>query len=89
MLCCEYGIPIDNSTIRQQMINPANVCARIIEIFDDYITIQPMGPFKYALKEQLEIDADSIRAVMRYFGRIEYDRMYINKIITFDIIIIQ
>lgn len=20
MLCCEYGIPIDNSTIRQQMI---------------------------------------------------------------------
>lgn len=86
-LYCEFGRTHDYDKC---VINLDNSCAKIIEISDDDITVQLIdGPLKNELSKALDENIDNFRAIMRFIGRLGKDKIFISKIITFNIICIK
>lgn len=72
------------SPVRYITIDPTNVCATIVKLYDDYIEIKLKGPNSLLLQEALKNDSD-LKAYCRVLidGNIRKEKI---KIITFDII---
>lgn len=92
-LCCELEHPLPNSSFdRVLTIDPAKVCGRIIEIDDEFITVQLFGYLGEEVKRMLDLNENFYSASMRTICKKSLsseDKMIISRIITFDIVLTE